>query len=627
MDKVWGSDMILLASGGSEPGVEILNADTGRVKKLFKLPSSHSPYAMGIDLENRSIAAGTRGGLIYLADFAEHEEPSERLPTQKLTQGAPVLSVSWVGKSMLAASDTEGRCFLWRMNEEPTPRPLETSKGVICSLLSLEDGLLSGLSSSGKLLFWNVSEDRLVQAIDVPVPPPINALASLVYWPKEKALVCPNSSGELTVYKMGRDDIRKIKAHEGNFYAISLLDEDILTVGMDDGMLKIWPTVVDKPICGCKVPCGVISACAMGDKQASILLIEAKGQACTYALGKGNLRHLGRLKGKNYRKAFIADREKIQNIYARKRDQEIHEILTGLEQNGDRLSDYDIEKAHSRLTELGYAHVVLALQAEQANKKEEFVEGLRFLFSLMGVLPRGDPNSCPSMEKYAGMLEFLWHIPEAEAVCKRIMQIRPDYKFFLRTERLFRIAGVIRDRLNIIDPHISVDRIIESAAVIGKRFSGRYALKKLKPETCTRVRLNPEMIVKKYDQVRIESGEERLPAASAGKTLWLSRTGIDEIETVTMGNVPTDKIKGLQFALKVFSDDQGTVIVPALLFDWQGVPKGHSIEKENAAASRALTDIVNSPVTNLYLSGVYKALKHTLRRLITENLARREIQK
>ena len=119
-----------------------------------------------------------------------HDRESHCLSTtRELVQGSPVLSVCWLNNSLLSASDIAGRCLLCDIDKESLPHNLETTEGLICCLLNLGDDILAGLSSEGKLLFWQISIGKLVEQIDVTPPPPIRDLVRMVYWSEKKTLV------------------------------------------------------------------------------------------------------------------------------------------------------------------------------------------------------------------------------------------------------------------------------------------------------------------------------------------------------------------------------------------------------------------------------------------------------
>ena len=615
MSYKWQSNMVLMGTGGKNSHVEAVIVDSGETQNLIELPRMHSAYAIDIDFDNNAVAVGTKGGLIYAITEDGTQKP--------MIHGAPILSVCWVNKSLLAVSDVVGRCILWSIGRKTAPQPIETLGGVICSLLHLADGTLVGFSSTGDLLFWRPPGRQLIRAINVSSPPPIKALVRIVYWPFAHAIACPNREGRLTIYDLEKDKVSNVPAHEGAFYAISVWGEKLLTIGMTDRCLKTWTVGFDRPEREIQVPEGVISVGVGGSQQSKLILVKAQGTAGIYKLEENNLKVSDQLEGKDYRVVATPAPEKIQTFYAQKKSEEVHKILAEIRENNGRVPDDIIERHHARLIEMGYENASLMLRAEQAETEGNIIESLRFRSSLANILPKNDPKACVSMERYAALLEKVWHMQEAAAACKHISNMDPNYPFAVQTENLSRIAKLIEDSSWVIEPDVStasIDSIIESATIIKKRFLGRYVIKRLNPEPCGKVRLRPEIIAEKYQQILNDSGEQILPAATTERAWWLTRTRNYEVDLVTLGNGQSNNITGLQFAFQVLPGDPGTVVVPVVLFDWRDNVKGPSIEEDNQRAYDVLANIRNKTITNPYLAEVHKVLKHTLRRLVTENL-------
>jgi hypothetical protein len=624
MNWPWPFDIAFLGAGGNDPRIDTLSVDSGETRRLLELPPMHSAYAIDID-EDGMLAAGTKAGLVYIVSSTGRQKTDEPVPIRQLAQGAPVLSVCWANKSILAVSDTARRCLIWNTNREAPPRPLDTKGETICSLLKLA-GLLAGLSSGGKLLFWEPWQGRLVRTIDVPLPPAVSALVHMVYWPVENALACPSRIGHLTLFGLEKEDLRDLEAHEGGFYAISVWGERLLTVGIEDGRMKVWEAGSDRPALEFKVAEGVISAAAFNDQRAKVLLVEAQGRANFYTAEEDKLRLIGPIAGEDYRTAVVPASERIQALYAQRREEEVRRTVSEIRGGIGRVPDDVIDRLHSRLTDLGYKQVSLALRAERAAQSGNIVGALRFCSSLMQILPQDNAKVSASMERYASLLEKAWHMPEADTVCKHILDIDPNYRFVVEASNLSEMAKLVREADYVIKPDLPIEQVIESATVIRKRFAGRYVINSLGPESCGRVRISPEAIEEKYERVRRESEALNLPVAIAEQIWWLSREGHDRTQFVTLGDGASNSMRGLQFALQVSCGELDTVVTPVVLFDWRHVSPDESVEEGNERASCALRRIGDKALSNAYLAAVHGALRLALRRLVSEKRPQRGIQ-
>lgn len=622
---VWQSNTIFIGGGINNPGVVALNVDTNDTRKLLDLPLLNSVYAMDLDLINNKLAIGTKGGLVYILSVESREITEKDSLAYKLVQGASVLSACWVGESYLAVSDTAGRCLLWHTNIDKSPKVLGTFEDVICSLLNIDENILAGLSSKGRLYFWEAFEGKLIKTLNVPGPPSISGLVKLVYWQEEYSIVFPNSMGRLTLFDLKKDTAKSINAHKGDFYAISTYGDRLLTIGMQDRRLKIWSKGYNESDCEIIAPEGVVSLAVAGERHQKLLIVDTKGKASVYQIKNDKLHFLSHLPGRDYRVVISPDPEKLQRFIFQKKESEARQITSEIQANTGQLDDNTIKKLHTRLVELGYEHLSLEIRTEHAYKNKDIIGSLKYAFSLMKLLPQKEVFACNSMERYAALLERTWHISEADAVCKSISNIDPDYPFVMQTNYIEWVGNIIRDNYWMIDPDIPIHQIIESATIIEKQFYGRYVIRKLDPEPCYGVSIPADRIVEKYEYIRNESAELKLPSATAEHVWWISSSEIQQIQLVTFLDEPNQKVSRSQFALQVFGGNQGTVVVPVVLFDYRNADPKISVKMNNEKALEEFSKIKQSPLTTNYLTSVHQTLIQALRLLVTEGLSKRGI--
>jgi len=609
---------VILGAGGALPHVSTYDIDSGEISTLTELPHGHSVYSIDIDFEEGMIALGTRGGLIKIAPYSGKQNPEDSL-FLTLIQGAPVLSICWIGKALLAASDSAGRCLLWKTDYEALPEPLEVKNGYICCLTKIDTDTLAGLSSTGDLHFWHISEKQLFRVTKGPCPPPVKALVRMVYWSGRQALVWPSHSGHLCLFDPEKDEAELLHAHEGEFYAILEQGDNLLTAGMKDSRLKIWNADADKPVRDYSIPGGIISMGTTEREQTEIFFVGINGIATCYSLEKNKVRAIREIHGKDYRTITSPSWKKAQALLGRQRTTEIEQILTEIQSSIGRVEKSVIAALHARLTDLGYEHVSLAVRADQASQSGDMVEAIRFSSALMNLLPKNTLKICPSMEKYAGLLQEMWHFREADALCKSIIDIDPGYPFTLKSSKIEEFAKIINGKQWLIEANIPIEQIIRTATIIRRPFSGRYVIKTLQPEN-SRIRLDPESLTKKYEQLRKENGKQDLPSAVIERLVRISKTGVHESAYMTFGDGKTHDIRGLQMVLQILPSDLGTVVMPMILFDWRDARPEETVQEANERAEKALNNIRNNASSNQYLSAVYRAAKYALRRILTEKL-------
>jgi hypothetical protein len=617
---------ILLGSGGENPRVEIFSTGSQKPREVLGLPPLNSVYAIDIRVEENLFAVGTKGGLIFILEgVGQHLDLEETVWNQKLAQGAPILSVCWINKDLLAVSDTAGRCFLWYLNIQMPPQPLETENGAICSLLNLKEDFLVGLSSGGTLHFWDPLQGKLVRTINIPHPPKMSGLVRLVHWPAESALVFPAQKGCLTHYNIFADSIITTGAHSAEVYAITVEGENLITAGINDDQLKIWSSASKKPARQVQAFKGIVSMEAIGVNQSKLLLIESGGTAGVFKIQQNSLKPINRLSGKDYRVVLGPSLESIKVLFDQRRLAEIRQLTSQILEKNNQVSPDVIKSCYSRLDGLGFGHISLALQAEQAIEKKDTVEGIRIRLSLQNMLPHNDPNALPSIKEYADLLAKAWHIEEAYDAYQKILSIDPRYPLGIKIHELRRIADILSANFNwIIEPDIAIDQIIQSAKAIGKAFIGRYVIKKHKAIQCGHAKISANRIVIKFEQIRKELKDNGLPPAMKEKAWWISRAGIEKVNMVTFGKGNDNCIKGLQFALEVINSGLAAVVIPLILFDWRDIGLGGAIEDRNESALKHLADITTKVSSNSYLAMIHKTVLQTLSRLVTANTLRKE---
>jgi len=622
MTLTWQPTTAFLGAGGDHPRVDTLDLDSGRARRLMDLPLTHSAYAISVDWDSGTVAVGTKAGLVYISTY-NHQGISEPTFTRRLIQGAPILSTLLINNSQVVATDTAGRCLLWNTDQETVLQHLQVTNGVICSLLPVDEHGIVGLSSEGRILIWQHPGGQLVRTIEVPTPPPLGALVNMVFWPAAQALACPSHHGWLTLYDPIGDGIKRLDAHEGPFYAISVCNENLLTAGIADHRLKVWAVDSNKPMHNFQLQENVISMGVSGRSPTKILMVDSRGAVRVYTLEAEKLKPASDPITADYRVIATLPQQRLKAFHTKKTEQEVRKIAAELKNGMDRLSEDVIEEHHSRLIELGYEPVSLALRAEQAGERGNVVEAIRFYRSLKEALSHEDPNVCPVMERYADFLQKAWQIKEADAICKRILDVIPDYPFHVNADSLALIAKAMCNQHMVIEADVPLDLIISSATVIGEKFTGRYVFERGKA-LHGRIGLSTTLIADKCEQVLGGDGKRRSPRTNIEKLWWISRAGINETELITFTNEGINGLNALQFALQVSHGDLETILIPAFLFDWRDGEGASAVQEANDGAQNALAGLKDKSSVHSRFSQIHRALELALRRLATEHRFTRE---
>ncbi|MBL7189638.1 MAG: hypothetical protein ISS70_25190 [Phycisphaerae bacterium] len=205
------TDRIFLGRGGARPGVVAIQDDISHSEWFAELAPGESVYALDANIEAKTLAFGTRAGKIYVRQWPDDDSAA----CQEWLQGAPVLSVCWLGRSLLCSSDSSGKCLLWPLATPDQPKSLETDGRVVCAFARVAHGELVGLASDGCLLFWALPGGDLLRYVEGPRPASKLGLVNLRYWPRRDVLLYPTEDGQLCGFRLGATECQCVKAHRG----------------------------------------------------------------------------------------------------------------------------------------------------------------------------------------------------------------------------------------------------------------------------------------------------------------------------------------------------------------------------------------------------------------------------
>ena len=581
-----------------------------------KLPTHHSVYALDSSSTGK-LAVGTRGGLIRLYERLDPMDQNNDSLFHEYFQGAPVLSVCCCDDSFLAASDSAGRCLLWDTRQANEPLLLKSTQGLIGSLVNLPNGLLAGCSTEGKMLLWQIPEGSLIEASDIPMPPPLAASFQMIYWPSQKALVCPGPRGKLTLYDLDTHRFSTLDAHQGDVYAISTWEEQLVTIGMEDGRLKHWQNGQGRPVGDFSAPRGTLSMAVSEYSPARLVLVNMEGNASVHILTPQGLELVTRMPGKNYRVVTSRDPSQIRSIEAKKKERAASEIAIAIQKDMNRDPWVDLKSEYANMAQLGYSHISLALNAEQALRQEDIPHAIELYAALIPTLPANHPNNVMSMAKYASILMKAWCIPQAKSICKTVLKTAPEHPITEQLKHLTQIQPIIENEFCIIEPNIPLKAIIEAATVLGSPFKGKYLFKKFQARLCPKASLTLEEIAAKYNQCRMLEGES-FPEAEIKEVCWLSATDVSEFGIVFISHSASNGTNPFKYALQIFSDELNTTVVPSIVFDWVPRKESRSPSENNQHALDSLREVESNDLQKTFLGAVHKTVNHALRRLITE---------
>lgn len=602
---------ILLGAGGSAPGIRFFDSDAGKTTRIVDLPVGHSPYGFDIDLEQSLLAFGTRAGRIGIISYPPPTAPDGYL---SFLQGAPVLAVCLLANGTLAASDTAGRCLLFRTGDPRGLRDtMDCGRHCICSLLRLPDGNLAGLATDGALLIWDPASRDLVHVADGPKPPRLHALVRMAYWARHGCIVYPVTGGHVAFYSPGQPDVSTMSAHQGEFYVMMPTPDGLYTVGSEDRLLRIWHQLDGAPAAQYSVPSGTIAGASVVTDHMRLVLIGSDGAAGIYQLTADRLEFLQRLEGNAYRTAAGPSYEAVDACNHRHRLANARQLALQIEQNMEQGQTQCLDSLHSQLVELGYSWTSLELRAQMAQRQKDPLAELRAWHQLAQTMPADVQKASPFLRQYARVLEATWQLQEAACVYRNASQaaaLPDDLAWLTKT------VGVLGGQDWIVNADVPISVVAEAATILNKSLVGRWKLTTKHPIVFPEGGLPATSVAAKYDQVRTERGRPSLPCATVRSLWWICRENTQQVDTILFGSDHIDT-SHLELAVQVLPDRRQTVLAPSILLRILPPTPANDIPSHNTRAAAIADTDRYMPEGDSWMEDVAKMLVESVRRLHT----------
>ena len=593
-----------LGRGGERPGVGRLTRGATAVIPVLDLPGGHSVYALDVNEQGTTLAAGTRAGAI-------HRYAGEKLLS--LPQGAPVLAVCLLADGRLASADTLGRCLLWQPGENPPPPTALTHDGeCVGSLVALPDGYLWGVAAAGRLLAWD-DTCQLVQSRECPHPAGKLALVRLQHWPERPILTYPACAGQFVLCFIEENRIQVVDAHEGDCYAACFIDDELCTIGWGDNRLRTWDS------CGklrrqWVAPPEIIAAEA-GLDDAEIVLITANGRAGIYEFTADALQEKAALSGQDYRTVRGPSAEGGRVRREERRQARGHELCRQIQERirtGDQAGE---EGLHQELIRLDFAPISLALRAQGARQRQEGLAELRARHALAGILPDHRAEAAQSLDRYAQVLEEHWLLPEAQTICERAHGL--DHHQPAPSTWLVQSALAMRGDGWIAKAEPLLANLVTAAEVVSKPFQGRWVWDSFNPIPFPAGTLAANDLLHKYEQVRQEDGRAGLPAARLQSVTWLSRELPRPMETLLLAGTRSQLTEYVELAIQVLQDGLQTILAPYLIFNAHLGTAAECPGDHNQQVTTYQSRLEHRESIGPWLKEVQRTLIYVLRRLRT----------
>ncbi len=585
---------LFLGTGGTKPGVVILDHECCYEKILPYHLLDGSVYAGDVDIEGCRIAAGTKNGSIYIITANYDSDNLTLNINRNLYQSTPVISVCFAGRNNLVSTDTAGRCLLWKLDiSSGVADILPATKGIICSLCRIDENIIAGLSSSGQLLFWDVSKKEITNIIDCHTPVGHLVLPKLKYWKAKNALIWPAYEGQLSICHLDNFKISTFPAHNKQFSAIIVDGDELITIGAYDCTVKKWFDIEGCCKTCCYCPEGIISAAIFSNTSAEkqFLLLDGSGKAAIYNFETDTAKQVSLLAGSHYRCIISVSK------YAHDRFLEARRIETAKNIHKDAESVINnspselIDSYCRKLEDLGFIALSLGLRAKSANLRQDAAEELRAYSQLSGLLSYNDHRCFSHIRSYIDILIKTGQIAAAEKIIDNLPEgiISEQISSWVKGTRKTQADGKW-----LAESEINLPTLIEAACITGYEFTGRWLTDIQEPLILPEKGITTQMFVDKYQALRRESNLLGIYSAKT-LTLWKIELGkpAREIEMVIFGSTGM-KIPAIYPAVQINHDDNNDILIPLTIFDTNNADCDIDVAEYN----RCLLDIYNTAVAN-----------------------------
>ena len=614
--------LAFLGAGGELPRVEAIDLaqDPWRMLPSWGQPPGESVYAVAPAPGRDAFAAGTRRGKILLLTREGQEKARSSYAVREFDQGAPVLSVRWTDARRLAVADASGRCLLWdSASPDSEPQSLETGSTAISSLCSASEDELAGLSTEGNLWFWNLVNGSHVKSRRLVKPPRLSACVTLAYWSARSVWAYPGEGGKLVLYDPRSDKSFVRDAHEGDFYALAELGDDLVTAGFRDGRLRLWPSDASSKPKEIDLGEGVVSLAVLDIGRAIFLLVFASGRSLAGAWNGNELQTLTRIQGADYRCAAGPRPELLRGIYRQGRDSEVRRLLVAAEEQIKQGRWEGFKELLARLEQLGRETQACELRIRKALARKNPLEELAARLALKRCASPG-MSAASNLIALGSLLEGACLFSEAQAAYAEILSMDGDSLAKERLEQLEpRMHAIEGGKYAALSGEsATIPCLVEAATLLGSPLRGRHQIGRFAPMTCPLAEVTPNDILERLRARDAADGQEQSAEPWVEELWWITPQGVSRASAILFRGDASDGLNGLEFALRIEPLASETRVSPFLLLNADRFGPAEPAAERNARAQEAYEGVAaNQSRAESWCKSLLQATVPALRQILT----------
>jgi len=610
-------ERVFIGTGGINPGIDMLDIETGMPERVLSLPSGNSVYAIGVSSDENILAVGTKGGYFHWLTKKESSEGTPGFQADKFIQGSAILSVCLLDNFRAAAADLSGRCLIWQPDGPKKVEKLPTEGNVICSLFKPVHDHLAGICTEGKLLLWDINSLEIVDILQVPKPPSLAALVKPIWWGKAGCWIWPGCKGTIVLFDYEGGKINALAGHQTDVYGICTCGDKLLTAGYKDGLLKIWKNGQDKPAEVLNIPQGVISAVSWpkGDLWKILFSMET-GQSEVFTYKESCIEFSHTVAIRNARILVGPDIEKCKARQQQKIAAEAEGIYLQIQQNISEQKYDQLPELHQKLENLGFEDASLLLKARAAQTRGDLLSELKAYCKLDRFLNSSLEQMPNNFERYAQLLREFWLIKQTIPLYTRLNNTAAySTKYDRDIRQLTNYLTVIEGGRLVIEPGIELSLLLQAGSLMNNPINGRFVVKHIES-------FHVETIISSTDFIKccenLKQKTQLLPSFEiAEQTNWLSKSDNRVGDIIIFKN----NNNGLEICVRFIDDGFDTFVKTAVLFNAGKQCSDLPIAQHNKQVLEKLELIQKSSHAAGFIRTVNYGITHVIRQLITNGLA------
>jgi hypothetical protein len=589
---------------------------TAEPQTVSRFPRGYSIYGLAVSPNGTRVAAGTKGGLIRVLGLIDGKATVDSPALFEVFHPPAVVSLAFCTDDILASGGLDGRIRLWSISEGRQLSEIQAHQGGVFALCRIGSLVLASIGADAVLRVWDLDslEARFEsEPFDLPG---IQALVTIDYNPTTGLLVHPSQTGMLHLYNVKEGFTRRtIKAHEGDFTAISYGTQYVATGGTYDAMLKVWSLSLDKCLMQASAVTGILSLGWAGTDTLLTAYRDGSGQTWQIrdSLSAG-FRHAGldlRFVTGLPIEQLARSQAWIERQWRDAKVEEAKELLSQPEQRG-RLTTIVRD-----LYERGFSAESVLILADAARSQQQSLWELESLLALVKGL--GDsPASVPCLYALAVLLENMKEHKLAlqyfEAIC-RIDKGHRDVEHHISSLKASPFLRVSPDQCVLGDSmHKDLfTQELRKNTLLYRRFRSRVLVRAGNPmhlPATTNIQEMHRAIMEALQGIGVNAH-----LASLQQLTLLRDSALREITWLYIPSAVEPR--GAAFAMEIRTPASGMECVPCAVFDATliEIPPDVSVEEHNDRVQDAWIKFNGSPATTGWLRDAHRLALKSLARL------------